>query len=100
MLQLTQNAAVALTTARAESGAPDTYGVRFFTSSTQPNEQARIAIGFVASPEPNDALVEEHGLKAYVAPEVTQVVGDATVDVENVGGQSQLVVRRRPDLDG
>ena len=44
--------------------------------------------------------MEEHGLKAYVAPEVTQVVGDATVDVESVGGQSQFVMRRRPDVAG
>ena len=100
MLKLTPNAAATLTAARADSGTPDTFGVRFFTSNSPSSDRPGFAMEFVALPEPGDASLQEHGLKVYVAPEVSQIVGEATVDVETVDGQSQLVLRRQQDIAG
>ena len=96
MLKVTPNAAAALTAARTETGAPDTHGIRFFaaTSAQAPDQPGRLAFDFVASPEPNDAVAEQSGLKTYVAPEVQDAVGDATVDIEEIGDEAHLVLRR------
>jgi Fe-S cluster assembly iron-binding protein IscA len=95
MLKLTPTAATALATARAASGAPDTYGIRFFVTSSPQSEKARLTLDFVESPGPSDAVTEEGGLKAYVAPEVDQLFGDAVVDIETEGSESSLVLRRQ-----
>lgn len=95
MLTLTPTAATALTRARSQAGAPTSYGVRFFASAPLPSETARLAFDFVEAPEPADAVTEEGGLKAFVAPEVDELVGDAVVDVETAGQQSSLVLRRQ-----
>lgn len=95
MLKLTQNAVATLTEERAESGAPDTFGVRFFTSPGPAIDELRLGMEFVALPERGDAYIQERGLRAYVAPELSQLVGDATVDVERVDGRPQVVLRRQ-----
>lgn len=69
MLKLTPNAAATLTAARADSGTPDTFGVRFFTSNSPSSDRPGFAMEFVALPEPGDASLQEHGLKVYVAPQ-------------------------------
>lgn len=94
MLKMTPAAAMALTSARAEVGAPDTYGVRLFTPSATDGQPSRFGFDFVARPEPGDAVLEEAGLEAYVAPEVAAAVGDATLDVEPDGEAARLVLRR------
>jgi Fe-S cluster assembly iron-binding protein IscA len=100
MLTLTPTAAMALKRARSQAGAPSNYGVRFFASAPLTSQTARLTLDFVESPEPADAVTEEDGLKAYVAPEVEQLVGDAVVDVETAGQQANLVLRRQePDED-
>lgn len=100
MLTLTPTAATALSAARSHAGAPDSHGVRFFATDATPTEQSHLAFDFVESPQPDDAVTEESGLKAYVAPEVNQLVGDAVVDVETNGQESSLVLRRAPAGDG
>lgn len=99
MLTLTPAAAAALSLARNQAGAPESYGVRFSASSDAPAEGARLSLDFVESPGPGDAVSEEDGLMTYVAPEVDGLVGDAVVDVETDGQESQLVIRPQPPSD-
>jgi Fe-S cluster assembly iron-binding protein IscA len=95
MLKMTPAAAMALSSARAEVGAPETYGVRLFAPrDADTGRPSRFGFDFVARPEPEDAVLEESGLTAYVAPEVTAAVGDATLDVEPDGDTARLVLRR------
>lgn len=93
MFKLTPAAEAVLTSVRDQSGKPDTYGVRFFTSG-QPLEQGRLAFDFVESPAPDDSVDEAGDLNTYVAADVSAMVGDAIVDVETIGDQQDLVLRR------
>ena len=94
MFKMTPAAAMALSSARAEVGAPDTYGVRLFAPRDATGRPSRFGFDFVARPEKDDTVLEESGLTAYVAPEVTAAVGDATLDVEPDGDGARLVLRR------
>lgn len=93
MFKLTPAAEAVLTDVRGQSGKPDDYGVRFFVPG-EPVEQSRLAFDFVASPGPDDTVDAEGGLRTFVAPDVDQMVGDAIVDIETVGDQASLVLRR------
>lgn len=92
MLKVTPDAASALSSVRAEAGAPDTYGVRFF-STRGPDESPQLAFDFVAEPQSEDVIGEESGLRTFTAPDVEQLVGEATVDLDQSGSQANLVVR-------
>lgn len=94
MLTLTPAAAAALSAARTQAGAPESYGVRF--SAEAQADAAQLSLSFVEAPRPDDAVGEEGGLMTYVAPEVDGLVGDAVVDVEMVGQESNLVIRPQP----
>ncbi len=100
MLTLTPAAAAALSAARSQTGAPESYGVRFSAPDAAPSEPAHLTLDFVESPQADDAVSEEGGLMTYVAPEVEGLVGDAVVDVETDGQQSGLVIRHQPPTDG
>jgi len=99
MFKLTPAAEAVLTSVRDQSGKPDTYGVRFFASG-QPLEQGRLAFDFVESPVPGDTVDEAGDLSTYVASDVNDMVGDAVVDIETVGDQQDLVLRRPRSGDG
>jgi Fe-S cluster assembly iron-binding protein IscA len=96
MLRLTPSAAATLSDARTDAGKPATHGVRFFASAAPvgPGQQPRLAFNFVPAPQPDDAVTEESGLPAYVAPEVAAMVGEATVDTERSGDQVRLILRK------
>jgi hypothetical protein len=47
MLKITHDAAVALSSARAASGAPDAYGARFSITTQAEQGGARLAVTFV-----------------------------------------------------
>jgi Fe-S cluster assembly iron-binding protein IscA len=93
MLTMTPDAETMLSRARSEKGAPNDFGVRFFTKAMA-DSQTRVAFNFVASPEPDDTIIEEGRLKAYVAPDVDQKIGDVVVDVQQKDDGPGLVVRR------
>jgi Fe-S cluster assembly iron-binding protein IscA len=94
MLTITPMAETALTNARTEKGAPDDYGVRFFATTEPESEKARLAFKFVESPQPDDTVMSDGSIEAYVAPEVNEVMGDIIVDAVAEGGVSDLVLRR------
>jgi Fe-S cluster assembly iron-binding protein IscA len=95
MLKITPAAATLLATARESSGKPEDFGVRFSLSEagTSGPGSARIRFDFVPNAEPQDEVAEESGLRVYVAPEVSAVVGDATLEAQKDDGSAQLVLR-------
>lgn len=99
MLMITPTAATVLSAARTEKGVPSDYGVRFFATSTADSDQARLAFNFVASPQPDDTVLKDGDIEAYVAPEVNDVIGDVVIDAETVGERKDLVVRRPTPTD-
>jgi hypothetical protein len=48
----------------------------------------------VESPQPDDTVMSDGSIEAYVAPEVNEVMGDIIVDAVAEGGVSDLVLRR------
>ena len=58
--------------ARASSGAPEEFGVRFYLIDS-PAQGKALASDFVEFPEPRDQVAEEQGLPVYVAPELAPV---------------------------
>jgi Fe-S cluster assembly iron-binding protein IscA len=98
MLTLTEGAAVVLTAARSDRGAPDSHGVRFFATGPEvAGGQARLAFDFVDGPAVDDKVGEVAGLKLFVAPEVDRTLGNATIDVEQSGDQARLVLQQPQD---
>jgi Fe-S cluster assembly iron-binding protein IscA len=93
MLKITRGAAALLSDARASSGAPEQFGVRFYLIDS-PAQGKALAFDFVEFPEPRDEVAEEEGLPVYVAPELAPVVADSTLDAQQEDGRNQLVFRR------
>ena len=94
MLTITATAATALTNARSDKGVPGDYGVRFYTKKPDGSDKSRLAFKFVEFPHGEDTVIKDTAIKAYVAPEVDQVMGDIVVDTKEVGEEVALVLRR------
>lgn len=90
MFSLTANATTELKAARIASGIPDTWGIRFFPPVAG---KAGVTFAFVDSPEANDVVGGSDQLHTYVAAEVNERIGDATVDFKTVDGRSNLTIR-------
>ena len=91
MLRITQPAATLLSQARAESGAPNGAGVRFFAHAA--NEAGtEIGLDFVPQPAEGDQVSTQEGLPVYVAAEVAEPLNEAVVDAKPVNGAPQLVL--------
>jgi len=83
-----------LSQTRIQKGAPEGYGVRFYTTSEQGSDAARLAFAFVDAPEADDTTIADTAMDAWVAPDVERLIGDVVVDVRQQGDQMGLVVRR------
>jgi Fe-S cluster assembly iron-binding protein IscA len=94
MLTMTPSAETMLADTRAKKGAPSDFGVRFFAKTVDDSDRMRLAFRFVASPQPEDTVIEDGRLKAFVAPDVAEKVGDVVVDVEPKDDGPGLVVKR------
>jgi Fe-S cluster assembly iron-binding protein IscA len=97
MLTITQKAAEMLAEARQSTGAPDSYGVRLFAAMPPEGGEPSLAIAFVPDAEPGDKVTEHEGLTAYVAPEVSDALDDATLDVSGADDAEALVLTRGED---
>ena len=97
MLTVTPNAQTTLTARRAEKGKPETYGVRFYTKQTEDEGMIRLAFNFVPAPKPDDTVIKDGDLQAFVAPEVDETIGNVVVDVRDESGAPSLVVKRVPE---
>ncbi len=94
MLTITPTAMHVLTQTRVQKGAPEDYGVRFYTTSAEGADGARLAFAFVDAPKADDTALADTTIDAWVAPDVERLIGDVTVDARQQGDQMGLVVRR------
>lgn len=92
MLTITPKAAELLVESRQSVGAPDSYGVRVFDATPPGADKPSLAISFVAEAEPGDQVTEQEGVTAYVAPELSEVLDAATLDVSAEDGARELVL--------
>jgi Fe-S cluster assembly iron-binding protein IscA len=98
MLRITHDAAVALSNARAASGAPETFGTRFTVASAPHiGGEPRLAIVFVEHPVAGDEVSEQEGMRVFVAPELSEAIPDATIDAKPIDSDLQLVLKDNMD---
>ena len=90
MFSLTANATTELKAARIASGIPDTWGIRFYPPIAG---KAGVTFQFVDSPQPDDVVGGSDQLHTYVALEVNERIGDATVDFKTVDGHPNMTIR-------
>lgn len=95
MFSLTPNASTFMIEARDEVGAPEDWGIRFFTPTDGP---LAVTFDFVADPEPDDLLGGSARLRTYVDAALHRQIGDATVDFHDVDGNAELVIRPHRDV--
>jgi Fe-S cluster assembly iron-binding protein IscA len=95
MLTITHDAAALLANQRAQMGAPESYGVRLSAPQADAIGEADLVIAFAPGPSPGDQVTEQEGLRAFVAPEISERLEDATLDATPTDGfPPQLVLRR------
>lgn len=94
MFTITPTAMDILSQTRIQKGAPESYGVRFYATTQEGSDAARLAFAFVDAPQQDDTVIDGASIDAWVAPEVERVIGDVTVDARQQGDQMGLVVRR------
>jgi Fe-S cluster assembly iron-binding protein IscA len=94
MLTITQKAAEKLIETRQTAGAPDSYAVRLFAAEPPEGGTPSLAIAFVPEARPGDQITQQQGVTAYVAPDVSEVLEDATLDVSAEDGADELVLSR------
>ena len=92
MLTITPKAAELLVETRQSVGAPDSYGVRLFDATPPGADRPALAIAFVAQAETGDHVTQQEGVTAYVAPELSEALDEATLDVSGEGGAEELVL--------
>ena len=104
MLNITPTAVTLLNRAKIEKGAPDDFAVRFFATEAADSDRTRLGFRFVDSPKSDDTVVEEDGIKAYVAPEVERLIGETTrflksnfLRVKRTGPDSRFFPVKTPD---
>ena len=97
MLQITHGAATFLSELRRGQDVPDTYGLRIFPESAEPDE-ITVALGFTDAPAEGDHVTEQDGLRVFVAPELAAPLEDAAIDVTGDNGAPHLVFRPQGEL--
>ena len=97
MLQITHGAATFLSELRRGQDVPETYGLRIFPETTEPDE-ITVALGFTDAPADGDQVTEQDGLRVFVAPELAAPLEDAAIDVTAEEGAPHLVFRPQGEL--
>ncbi len=97
MLQITRDAATFLSELREGQDLPETYGLRIFPETTEPNE-ITVGLGFTDAPAEGDQVTEQDGLRVFVAPELAAPLEDAAIDVSAEDGAPHLVFRPQGEL--
>jgi Fe-S cluster assembly iron-binding protein IscA len=97
MLMLTQEAALAI---RELSEGPGAEGVRITTSihsqnGTGPALQAQL----VPMPEGGDAVVDEDGMRLFVAPEAVAALDGKILDADVEDGEIRFAVVDDPEVE-
>jgi iron-sulfur cluster assembly protein len=97
VLQITHGAATFLSELRSGQDVPDTYGLRIYPETTEPDE-VTVALGFTDAPADGDQVTEQDGLRVFVAPELAAPLADAAIDVRADEEATRLVFRPQGEL--
>lgn len=92
MLQITPSAAALLSDIRQGSDVPDSYGLRVYPEAAEAGE-VTIGLGFTEEPATGDQVMEQEGLRVFVAPELAAPLDQAAIDVTDQEGAARLVFR-------
>lgn len=90
MLQVSEAAAQLLKDAVDASDAPAEAGVRLETRADDPSA---LGIAFREAPEATDQIVEESGLRVFVADEISESLDGRTLDVVTTDQGPALTIR-------
>lgn len=90
MLQMTTRAAALLNQIRSTSDIPVDAGVRVYAEEGT-GDRVSIGVGFIDNPMPGDQVIEQEGVKLFVAPEVAAPLDNTIIDVTRDNGESQLI---------
>ena len=92
MLRITSHAVAFLDQARSVQQVPEHYGIRVFSGASLDGQRA-FQIGFTERPLVGDEVTETGGARLFVAPEISGVVEELVLDVDEQEGDAQLVLR-------
>jgi Fe-S cluster assembly iron-binding protein IscA len=93
MLQVTQNAAVALATIREQENIPEDHNT-LLTGEKLPSGDVSIRLEFVEDTAEEAQVTSEAGTDIYVAPDVADVLEQAVLDVQ--AGENGMAFVFRP----
>lgn len=102
MLEVTPPAASAISNECAQRAIPETGGVRIFyrRGHCAKNQRAvrSLAVAYVANPEESDTLIQENGVRVFLADGVERMVGSRLLDAKSPSSSPpQLMLRARTD---
>jgi Fe-S cluster assembly iron-binding protein IscA len=92
MLQVSEQAAVALEAIRRSEGIPETHGTRL-SPAPQPSGDLGIRLDFVEEAEERDQVAEQAGTEVYVDPALAEPLSDAVMDVQETNEGLTFVFR-------
>lgn len=99
MLQVSEQAAVALEAIRRSEGIPETHGTRL-SAAPQPTGDLAIRLEFVEAAEEGDQVTEQAGTEVFVDPELAEPLSDAVMDVRDTEEGLAFVFRARAPEEG
>lgn len=95
MLQVSENAAVALEAIRRSEGVPETHGTRL-SAARHPSGDLAIQLEFVEEAEAGDEVTEQAGTEVYVDSELAEPLSDRVMEVQNTEEGLTFVFRAQP----
>jgi Fe-S cluster assembly iron-binding protein IscA len=100
MLELTRQAAIALTNMRHREGIPEHFGIRVDTASpTQDGEGSLVQVTWAEGPAEADEVSECGGVQVFVARELVTPLADKALDVDMgaVATDTRLTIREQDE---
>lgn len=95
MLQVSEQAAVALEAIRRSEGIPESHGTRL-AAAQQPDGDLAIRLHFVEEAEEGDQVAEQAGTEVYVDSALAEPLAEAVMDVQETNEGLTFVFRTSP----
>lgn len=95
MLQVSEQAAMALEAIRRSEEIPETHGTRLSPASAPDGDMA-IRLEFVEETGEGDQVAEQSGTEVYVDPELAEPLSEAVMDVQDTEEGLAFVFRSQP----
>lgn len=94
-MQVTEAATAVLKEARTQSGAPPETGIRFRRVAGE-NAREGVRIEFAEAPVQGDEVIEEQGLRIFVAGDLVDTLSARVLDADMTPSGPQLWFREEP----